>query len=416
MVFAENPLLLDFYRFMLSICLGALIGLEREKSHSKHKGADFAGVRTFIFYSLFGSLAAYLSSIYYSWIIAVALVCFILLIIAAYILSTIISKHAGMTTELSGVIAFIIGALVFTTQPEIPIALAILVTVVLSLKKPLHHFAHHIKQMEFYDTIKFILIAFVILPLLKPIKPFGPYESIYLYEIWLMVVFVSSLSYVAYILMNLYGSSKGIFITGLLGGALSSTATVTSLANKSKESNDNSTLVAAAGIACATMFLRVLIVTSILRFNLIEMLAFPLLLLTLVGFITVSIIWKKHSHTEAKVDFKSPLMLGPALKFGIFYAFILFLSSFMNAHYGSKGIFLAALISGFADVDAMTLFIVRNPIAIDVSVTAIIIAAITNTFIKIVIAKSFGAKDFANGMLKILVPIIGVGLIFIFIG
>ena len=37
-----------FYKFFLSIALGALIGVEREKRQQHHKGTDFAGIRTFM--------------------------------------------------------------------------------------------------------------------------------------------------------------------------------------------------------------------------------------------------------------------------------------------------------------------------------------------------------------------------------
>jgi uncharacterized membrane protein (DUF4010 family) len=280
----NEPSLLElFYKFFLSLALGALIGIEREKSQQHHKGTDFAGVRTFMLITFFGAMSAYLSSIYYDWLLAVTLVSFVIVILAGYILSSYFNKDIGMTTELSAIIAFIIGIFVFTTSQEVPILLTIVITLILSFKSHLHQFVYKLKSTEFFDTIKFVLIAFVILPLLKPIQPFGPFNAINLYEIWLMVVFVSGLSYIGYILIKTFGSSSGTVLTGLLGGILSSTAVVTSLANKSKEQEQVMTLVAASAIASSTMFIRVLIEVSILKLSLIEKLAFPMVLLALAG-------------------------------------------------------------------------------------------------------------------------------------
>lgn len=413
MAFFDNPILLEFYNFFLALCLGAIIGLDREKSHLDHKGSDFAGIRTFMLICLFGALSGYLAKMYYPWIIAVALICLIGILIAAYLLSSWLNKKAGMTTEMSAIIAFIIGILVYGNHHELAVALTVATTLTLSFRRALHDFAYKINSIEFYDTIKFILIAFVILPLLKPIKPFGPFGSINLYEIWLMVVFVSSLSYFAYILIKVFGSSQGTFLTGILGGVLSSTATVTSLANKSKENKDNSSFVAAAAIACSTMFFRVLIEVSILNISLIEELAFPMVLLTLVGFIMVSILWKTRSKVETKIEYKSPLLLGPAITFGLFYGFINFISSILNFYFGSKGILIAAIISGFADLDAIAIYIARNPVTM--AVPAIILAATVNTIVKVLIARIFGKKDFGNSMIKVMFPVIITGIILFFV-
>jgi len=405
------------YKFFLAVALGALMGLERERTHKDHSGKDFAGIRTYMLITFLGALLAYLSSIYFDWLLAVGLGSFILVILSAYVMGSILNKQIGMTTEISTIIAFIIGILSFKSSQEIAILATILNTLILSFKSPLHEFAYTIKPKEFFDTIKFILIAFVILPLLRPIQSFGPFSSINLYEIWLMVVFVSSLSYIAYISIKLFGSNKGVYLIGLFGGILSSTATVTSLANKSKESVQIKPLVGAAALACSTMFLRMLIEVAILNYAIIEMLAFPLVLLALIGFISVSILWKRtKSGGSANIEYDSPLMLKPAIKFGLFYGFILFLSATLNHYVGSQGILITALVAGIADVDAITIYVARNYGQVgSVGITAVILAALVNTIVKIFIAKAFGKKEYGNLFVKIMAPIVVIGIILLFI-
>jgi uncharacterized membrane protein (DUF4010 family) len=407
------------YSFFLAIALGALIGVEREKSHQQHKGTDFAGIRTFMLITFFGAMAAYLASLYYSWLLAILIVCFVIVVVAAYVLSSYFNKEVGMTTGLSSIIAFVIGILVFTTPIEIPILLTISVTLILSFKSILHQFVYNLKSNEFFDTLKFLVIAFVILPLLKHIGSFGPYNAINLYEIWLMVVFVSGLSYVGYILIKVFGSKKGTLLTGFLGGILSSTAVVISLAGKSKEEQGNSTAyVVAAAIACSTMFIRVLIEVSILNFSMIEKLAFPMVLLAMIGYMAVSILWKRSAKTETHLSFSSPLMVSTALKFGFFYGFITILSNVLSSPeiLGSKGLLVAALVSGLADVDAITIYVARTAgLDLTLGITAIVLAATVNTAVKIFIARSFGSSEFGGKLMKVMLPIVVGGLILVFL-
>ena len=82
-------------------------------------------------------------------------------------------------------------------------------------------------------------------------------------------------------------------------------------------------------------------------------------------------------------------MLKPAIKFGLFYGFILVLSNFLDFYLGSKGIFIAALISGIADVDAITIFVTRHATLGPIAVASIVIACLVNTIVKIMIALIF---------------------------
>ncbi|MEM3374086.1 MAG: DUF4010 domain-containing protein [Candidatus Woesearchaeota archaeon] len=404
------------YKFFLSIALGALIGAEREKSHQQHLGTDFAGIRTFMLITFLGTLSAYLSNLYYDWLLAVIFFCFVIAVLAGYILSSYFNKEVGMTTELSTLIAFIIGVLVYSITEIIPIILAISLTLILSFKNYLHRFVYNLKSNEFFDTLKFLVIAFVILPLLRNIEPFGPYNSIDLYEIWIMVVFVSGLSFFAYVLVKTFGSNKGTFITGMLGGILSSTAVVSTLAEKSKETENSYPLVAAAAVACSAMFIRVLIEVSILNFSIFEKLAFPMITLSFIGFISSSYLWKKQkTYQETSINFTSPLMLKPALKFGLFYAIVLIAATILKEIFGSHGILIASLFSGIVDSDTIAIFISRHPDIINnLAIAAIVLASSINTITKVIIAKSFGSKEFGNKFFGLMFPVIIVGFAFVF--
>jgi uncharacterized membrane protein (DUF4010 family) len=407
--------LILFYKFFLSIALGALIGAEREKSHQLHTGTDFAGVRTFMLITFLGTLTAYLSTLYYSWLMAVIFVCFVVVVLAGYVFSSYFNKEIGMTTELSTLISFIIGVLVFSSSEEIPALLAIMLTLILSFKNFLHKFVYNLQSTEFFDTMKFIVIAFVILPLLENIKNFGPFDAINLHEIWLMVVFVSGFSFIGYILMKTLGSNKGTLLTGLLGGLLSSTAVVSTFAHKSKEyKGPVMPFVIASVIACSTMFLRVLTEISLLNVSAITKIAFPMVLMSLAGYITISFMWKKNHHEDAHIEFNSPLMFWPAIRFGLFYAFVLIITNISKEFLGVKGLLFAAIITGLGDADAIALFVARHPeIDIRFGLLAVIIAAVSNTITKVIIGKLFGSKEFGKEFMKVMAPMVVTGLVIV---
>ena len=72
-----------FGDFGTALLIGALIGIEREKRKSTDKGADIAGLRTFVIFALIGAIAGWLSSeLMMPWILPVALLSVTLAIVA----------------------------------------------------------------------------------------------------------------------------------------------------------------------------------------------------------------------------------------------------------------------------------------------------------------------------------------------
>ena len=70
------------------------------------------------------------------------------------------------------------------------------------------------------------------------------------------------------------------------------------------------------------------------------------------------------------------------------------------------------------DVDAIALTMASlagSTVAMDVAVTAITLAAVTNTLVKLCIAYLLGTREFGNRMAAIFLPIVLVGLAVIFL-
>ena len=404
-------------KFLISFAIGALIGTERERKQSKIK--EFAGIRTFMLIAVFGTSSAFLSTFYPNFIL-IAFLGLAAMVGLSYMTSTREIGDIGITTEVVALLTFILGALCFTDEGlQIVPILAIIITTLLAVKPYLHTFARKISQKEIINTLKFLIIAFVILPLL-PDQTFGPLNVFNPYQIWLIVVFISGISFAGYILMKFIGAERGISATGIIGGLVSSTAVTTAMAARVRESDFIiRAAVFATVVASSMMFLRVLFEVAVINPNLISLLTVPMISMGIVGIALGLLAWKTTKVREVGEDLKlkNPFSLKPALIFGLLFLIILFASKIADIYFGSSGIYITSIISGVADVDAITIsmaILARNTISPDVAVTAITLAAISNTIVKFLIALFFGTRKFGYLIGAIFAVIISVGLIAIF--
>jgi uncharacterized membrane protein (DUF4010 family) len=405
-------------KFVIALAIGALVGLERER---KRKETEFAGIRTFIFIALLGILSGYLSQPFpYFFLIAFAGLFFLLGL--SYWVITRDNGDVGLTTELAALLTFALGLMCYWGEGyKIAPILAIIITTFLALKPVLHTLARKISQKEMTSTLKFLIIAFVILPLL-PNETMGPWEVFNPYQVWLMVVFISGISYVGYILMRFAGPERGLGLTGVLGGLVSSTAVVTAMAARVKESEFlMKAAVFATVVASSMMFLRVFFEVLVINPSLIPLLAAPMVIMGVLGILLGVLVWRSSmvKEMDSRVRLENPFSLKPAMIFGALFVAIIFISHLANIYFGSRGVYIASIISGMADVDAITIsmaLLAQNGTISSVNaVTAITLASISNTIVKFGIALFLGTRSFGKNVGIIFAIIIFAGLIAIFL-
>ncbi len=394
-----------FLRLLLSLGLGALIGAERERLGKEKDEFQFGGIRTFMFISLLGALSALLSKTTYDWINIAAFMGLIVVIAIGYSSSIKLSKgkSIGVTGEVSAFLVFLIGMLTLTEHLVLAVAITILVATFLFLKERLHLFLKKVSEKELLSTLIFAIITFVVLPFL-PNKTFDPLGVINPFNIWLMVVFICGLSFIGYILTKLFGSGRGIGLTGLLGGMVSSTAVTMTFAARSKQDKNPASIYAiGALLANSIMFFRVLIAVFVINRQLIPVLLVPILTMGLVALLCAGFLWyikdKKEKTKSREILYESPFNLKNAFKFGVFFAIILAVVKIAQLYLGHTGLYIASMVSGFVDVDAITLSmagIAGKAILLRVAATAITLAVISNTVIKLGYALIFGSKEFGR--------------------
>ena len=94
---------------LVSLLLGLLLGLERERSHGAEESL-FAGIRTFPILALCGYLGAWLGRNGLFLVLPAVLLSVGALSVASYLRAG--EKQAGATTEVTAVLALLLGAMV----------------------------------------------------------------------------------------------------------------------------------------------------------------------------------------------------------------------------------------------------------------------------------------------------------------
>lgn len=381
----------ELFLFFVAGVLGSLIGLERQFS-VKGEPANMIGVRTFAFISLLGAVSAFISTHYIVWFPAVTFAGMILLVSLRYFFDS--SKgDVGITTEMTELLVFMIGAITFWGHITIAIALAVGITFVLSLKPEVKKITARVDGEDIRAVIKFAVISFVILPVLpdRAIDSWGLFNP---REVWLMVVLISAVSFVGYLLLKFARVKGALELTGLIGGLVSSTAVTLSFSRRSaKMPSLSGHLAVGIILACSIMLVRLLIIIGFVEYSLIAPLLIPFCAMAGIGAILIVIhLWRHREgekDEEEDVEMRNPFEISSALTFGALYALIKMFALLTLQYYGKKGLYTTALISGIANTDAISLSLAQmvgkhGAISVEISVAAVAItmAAVTNTVFK----------------------------------
>lgn len=405
----------EIYPFLVALLIGALIGTERQRRLLEDKVRGVAGLRTFVLIALFGSLCSTLANHYGSGFAIAGMATFTVLVAVGYSASISTLGRIDFTAAVAAVVTFALGMLAGSPDSTfLAVALSIITTWILATRTITHHYVEVLSETDLLDTLKMGIIALVIYPLL-PETPIGPWGVLNPRQVWLFVVMVSLIGYVGYILIRILGAERGLSLTGILGGLASSTAVTSSMAMEVKENREIlPSAVFATAIASCTMFPRILFIVLVVNRDLFLALLPYMLLMALVGSSLAYLRVRNNSSPGKDVKVKDPFRIIPALKFGAFFAFVLIISKLANIYFGTAGIYATGIVSGLADVDAIALTmatLAQSTLAVNVAVTTITLAAITNTLVKLIIAYVLGTHEFGNEIARIFLPTIAIGLI-----
>jgi uncharacterized membrane protein (DUF4010 family) len=410
-----------------SAALGAMVGLIRQwnEQTAEAQVAEFAGVRTFTFWSVLGCVAAFLSEGYSPAILPVVLAAAGLNFIVGRYRSADVSA-GGSTTFVATLLTVLVGALVNWGHHKEAVLICALTVVVLGLKRPIHAWTRNFTEVDIRVTLQFIAVTGVILPLV-PDQAFGPFGAFNPRSTWRMVVLISGIGFTGYVLMRLLKSGAGIFLISLLGGLASSTAATLAFSRRSREDPKHSVAYAlAVVVACTVMLPRVLVTTSFLSRELSGRLLLPFAIMALPGIAYAGwTLWRMRAQQGRSDDapaIGNPLSLMTAIKFALLYGGISFLvKAAAQLGYLQQGLLPLAFVSGLTDLDAISLSVAGShrdaAIELTLAARAILTAAISNTILKTGLAVTLGSPALRRQLLVVMILTVAGGVVgFVLVG
>ena len=298
-----------------------------------------------------------------------------------------------------------------------PVAVAIGggVAVLLYLKPQLHALAVKIGETDFRAIMQFVLISLVILPVL-PNQTYGPYAVLNPHRLWLFVVFIVAISLAGYVAYKFLSRSAGAMISGVLGGLISSTATTVSYARRSRAVVNSENLAAFVILVASTiLYCRVLVILAAIASPSLSVVAPPLGAMLGALAVLCVILWLKERHDPVQMpEQTNPTELKPAIMFGLLFAVVLLATAAGKAHFGQGGLYVVAVLSGFTDVDAISLstaqMIKDSRLDADTGWRLILLASLSNLLFKGLTVAVLGTRRLLARIAVLFAVVFAVGI------
>ena len=404
----------DGFKILLVLFLSFLVGLEREEQFARESYRGFGGVRTFPLIGLIGYAMAFLAGSQI-WAVAIGFMAICGLLSLSYWHKLATSSASGVTSEVSALTTYLIGALVSHDQFWIATTLSVASIILLELKTALEGIAKHAAPDDILTFTKFLLLAAVILPIVpnQDITPF----AINPFKTWLVVVAVSGISYGSYVVLKIAKARGGLLLTAVLGGAYSSTMTTVVLSKRATHDARAHTVSGAILMASGMMYLRLAVLLALFNRALMLRLAPSFLALALIAG-AGGWLWARRDGADgeaAPVEHQpsNPLEIRAALMFAVFFVAMLIAGHLAGQYLGRLGIFILATIMGVTDVDPFIMSMTQAPpasTAAGYAASAILIAAASNNVVKGIYAFALAPRSTGTKALLLLLGLAAAGL------
>jgi uncharacterized membrane protein (DUF4010 family) len=402
------------FKILLALFLSFLVGLEREEHAADEPQRGFGGVRTFPIIGLMGYAMALLSG-NQLWPVASGFVAISAFLLLFYWHKLVTSTMVGVTSEMSALITYLIGALVSHDQFWIATTLTVATMILLALKTVLEGLAKRMAPEDVFTFTKFLLLTAVILPIV-PNQEFTQYQ-INPFKIWLVVVAVSALSYGSYVVQKLTRARGGFLLAAILGGAYSSTVTTVVLAKRAPRDAQMYRVSGAILIASGMMYLRLAVLLTLFNRELMTRLA-PIFIVLAGGALGVGWLWSRRDPSgsgtpDAEQGPTNPLELRAALLFALLFVAMLIASHLAVLYLGKSGVYALAAVMGVTDVDPFILSMTQAPpgsTASGFAASAILIAAASNNVVKGIYAYVLSPRGTGGKALGLLLGLAAAGV------
>lgn len=409
----------EFVKFILVLIFSLLIGLEQRRHHiNENEDLLFGTDRTFTFIGLL----AYVLFIadpknYIPFLIGFILIGVLLGIQYFHKISQ--NSKYGLTSTILALLTYCIPIMVFTQPVWLVLSFIVALLMITEMKNHFVTLSKKASEEEFITLAKFIAFAGVILPLL-PEENISAQIAVSPYHLWLAIVVVSGISYASYLMKKFVFPDSGIFLTGVLGGIYSSTATTVILARQEKQGLAGSQIVSAIMIANGMMYLRILMLAFIFNPEVAIKLSIPFIVMFVLSYFLSRFASGKNTGKNSEITVegvqatgKNPLEFRTAAIFGLLFIIFALITDLVLKTYGSNGITGLALVVGITDIDPFLLNLLQQKAVISETtiVIAIFNATNSNNLLKMIYAISLSSKNIRRNIILNFTFLIAAGLI-----
>jgi uncharacterized membrane protein (DUF4010 family) len=404
----------DVVKIGLTLAIAFFVGLEREEHKQREAGYAFGGVRSFPLLGLSSYALALLSGPYLvPWAVGLAVVG--VLMALSYQHKLALESPAGLTTEISAIVTYVVGGLVQREDYWIATTLGVVSVLLLDLKKGLEGLTRYAASNEIVTVAKFLVLAAVVLPVVpdKDLTRFhlNPFQT------WLVVVAVSGVSFASWLLQRALKARGGVMLSALLGGAYSSTVTTVVLARQSKGRGKVRLYAGSILIASSVMYARMVLLVAFFNGALALRLAPWFGGLAVVGGVTGLLVARQGDGAagrDAAEEAKNPLELRAAFLFAVVFVLMLVLTGLARAYLGRGGLYALGAVMGVTDVDPFILGLTQGSSAelgLGMVAAAIVIAAASNNVAKAIYAGVIADRQTGRLSLMLLLGLAALGLL-----
>ena len=406
------------FDLLVAALVGLAVGVEREWSgHCTGPDGRFAGARTFALLGAIGGVAGWFLRLGHPALAAIVAAGGVLLPIVAYWATM---RRPGTTadgtTEVVAVMVVALGLTAGLGHRSPAAAVGAMTVVLLSEKSWVQRTLHRVDATEMRAAAQFAVLALVILPVL-PSGAYGPYNAFRPRELWTVVLIFSALNFAGYVTRRLVGETRGLGVTGLLGGLVSSTAVALNFSRRSRD-EARLALPLALGVvaACTALIPRLLVVTAVLQ-PAVAWAALPILAPVLVAGLTLIglALWREQDTRPRQTGAppaglpsdanpahgnglgQNPLGLATSLQMAVAFQVVLFALAWIQLYAGNTGVLASATVLGFTDMDALTLSMARygaDPSRVRVAAAAIGVGVLSNTALKTALVLGIGGPRY----------------------
>lgn len=394
-----------FQRLAVALAIGLLIGLERGwQTRDESDRHRTAGLRTFALTGLLGAICGLLASAVSPIVLAAGGIAYTIALVTFSYMEASAEKNFSVTGVVAGILTFMLGAYAVVGNVTVTVAASVAMAILLALRDPLHTWVRTITWPEIRSALVLLAMSFLLLPVL-PNRTIDPWEVLNPAEIWLLAILIAAISFAGYIAVRVLGERRGIALAAIAGGLASSTATTVSFARLAR-THPESTHVLAGGILLAsmTMMARILVLVGMFKPEMLGTISAPITAAAGVTLIGTAVLYWAHregSREQPQLIIKNPLDLGAVFWLVALLAAIMLVAKVLAVQTGSAGVYVLAGFSGIVDVDALTLSMTRlagMQVPMIEASTAILIAAVSNTVSKAVIATAIGGSRLGVAM------------------